>query len=75
VHNFTIVTDTVVLPDVDIAQNCRIQRAVIDKGCEIPEGTQIGVDPAEDAKRYHVSPNGIVLVTPEMLGSNLHHVR
>jgi glucose-1-phosphate adenylyltransferase len=48
---------------------------VLDKGCEIPDGTQIGVDPVADAKRFHVSPNGIVLVTPEMLGSDLHHVR
>jgi len=75
VHNFSVVTDTVVLPDVEIGQNCRIHRAVLDKGCEIPDGTEIGFDPAEDAKRFHVSPNGIVLVTPEMLGSDLHHVR
>ncbi|TSA42145.1 MAG: glucose-1-phosphate adenylyltransferase, partial [Methylococcaceae bacterium] len=43
--------------------------------CELPEGTIIGVDRAEDEKRFHVSPGGVVLVTPEMLGQRLHYVR
>jgi glucose-1-phosphate adenylyltransferase len=29
---------------------------------------EIGDDPVEDAKRFHVSPKGITLVTAEMLG-------
>jgi glucose-1-phosphate adenylyltransferase len=33
---------------------------------------QIGVDLEEDKKRFHVTPNGIVLVTPNMLGQNLY---
>jgi glucose-1-phosphate adenylyltransferase len=36
---------------------------------------QIGVNPEEDRKRFHVSPNGVTLVTPEMLGQGLHHSR
>jgi glucose-1-phosphate adenylyltransferase len=39
----------------------------------IPPGTLIGFDPAEDARRFHVSRKGIVLVTPEMLGQELHY--
>jgi len=35
----------------------------------------IGENLAEDAKKYHVSPGGIVLVTPDMLGQKLHFVR
>ena len=30
--------DSVILPDVDIGRNCRIRNAVIDRGCQIPEG-------------------------------------
>jgi glucose-1-phosphate adenylyltransferase len=41
---------------------------VIDKRCVIPPGTVIGYDHAEDARRFHVSPRGIVLVTRDMLG-------
>jgi glucose-1-phosphate adenylyltransferase len=65
----------VVLPDVQIGRNCRIHRAVIDKGCNIPPGTVIGKDPEEDARLYHVTPGGVVLVTPDMLGQEYHYVR
>ncbi len=75
VNSFTTLEDAVILPEVDIGRHCRIKRAVIDKGCQIPEGTIIGEDPEEDAKRFHVTPGGIALVVPEMLGQQLHHVR
>jgi len=74
VHSFSEVTDSVILPDVEIRRGCRISRCVIDKGAVIPEDTVIGEDPVEDAKRFYVSKGGIVLVTPEMLGQNLHSV-
>lgn len=75
VHSRTVVEDAVVLPNVDIGPDCRITRAVIDKGCRIPADTVVGEDPVEDARRFHVSAGGVVLVAPEMLGQELHHVR
>ena len=74
-NSYSKLQDCVVLPDVNIGRNCRIKRAVIDRGCEIPEGTVIGEDAVADAERFHVSEGGIVLVTPEMLGQVLHYVR
>ncbi len=74
VHSYSMVEDAVILPDVEIKQNCRIRRCVIDKGAIIPEGTVIGENREEDARRFYVSEGGIVLVTPEMLGQNLHEV-
>lgn len=75
VNSFTTLEHCIVLPQANIGRNCRIKRAIIEKGCEIPEGTVIGENLAEDAKKYHVSPGGIVLVTPDMLGQKLHFVR
>lgn len=75
VHSYAEVVDSVVLPDVDIGRNARIRRAVIDKGCRIPPGTVIGEDPGEDARRFHVTEGGVVLVTPDMLGQRLHYAR
>lgn len=75
VHSFSVVEDSVVLPDVSIGRHCRLKKVVLDKGCNIPEGTIIGEDPVADAKRFEVSPNGVVLVTPEMLGQNYRYVR
>jgi glucose-1-phosphate adenylyltransferase len=75
VNSYATVTDAVVLPEVEIGRHSRIHKAVIDKGCQIPPNTVIGEDPEQDAERFHVSPGGVVLVTPEMLGQELHHVR
>jgi len=75
VDDYTTIQDTVVLPDVIIGKHCDIKNAIIDKGCRIPDGTKIGVSTEDDQNRFHVTPKGIVLVTPEMLGQELHHVR
>jgi glucose-1-phosphate adenylyltransferase len=75
VHSRAKLEDAVVLPNVHIGEGCRITRAVIDKGCRVPPHTVIGEDPGADAARFHVSEGGVVLVTPEMLGQDLHHVR
>jgi glucose-1-phosphate adenylyltransferase len=68
VHSYSTVTDTVVLPEVVINRHCQVSRAIIDRGCVLPEGTVIGDDREADARRFRVTPKGITLVTPEMLG-------
>ena len=75
VRTHAVLQDAVVLPDVQIGRNCRVRKVVIDKGCRIPPETVIGEDLEKDAERFHVTPGGVVLVTPEMLGQELHHVR
>ncbi|MCF7820978.1 MAG: glucose-1-phosphate adenylyltransferase [Mariprofundaceae bacterium] len=72
VHSYAKVEGSVVLPDVIIGRSCRITRCVVDKGTHIPEGTVIGENRDEDARRFYVSENGITLVTPEMFGQELH---
>ena len=61
------VIQAVVLPQAQIGKNCRITRAIIDKRCVIPNGTVIGEDHADDAKRFRVTAEGVVLVCPHML--------
>ncbi len=72
---YSLIEDSVILPNVSIGENCIIRRAVIDKECIIPANTQIGVNLEDDRKRFYLSDEGIVLVTPEMLGQHVHHVR
>ncbi len=74
VDNFSEVQSTVILPEVHVGKNCKIRRTILDRGCKIPDGMHIGHDLEQDKKRFYVSPNGIVLVTAEMLGYSLHHV-
>ncbi len=75
VNSYSFVKDSVILPDVEIGRSCRIKKAVIDKGCQIPADTIIGENHEEDAKRFYVSEGGVVLVTPEMLGQTHHDAR
>ncbi len=63
----TQLDSAVVLPNVKIGKNCIIKRAVIDENCVIEDGSHIGVDPVEDAKRFFITKKGIALVTEEML--------
>jgi glucose-1-phosphate adenylyltransferase len=68
VSSYAEVKSSVILPEVTVGEGCRLTKTVIDKRCQIPAGTVIGEDPEEDAKRFHVSPGGVVVVTPDMLG-------
>ena len=67
VEERSVVTNSVVLPHVEIGAGCRITRAILDEGCEIPDGMQIGVNLEEDARRFHVTEGRVVLVTADML--------
>jgi len=67
--------DCVVMPDVEIGEDCRLTKVILERGCRVPDGTVIGQDPAEDAKKYYVTPRGVALVIPEMLGERRFTVR
>lgn len=75
VNEHSLVEDSVILPGVDIGRKAVIRRAVIDRGCRIPDNMQIGVDAVVDRSRFHVSDQGITLVTPAMLGQPVFTVR
>lgn len=76
IHSYSKVNDSVVLPDVRIEQNCRVSRAIIDRGTVLPEGTVIGEDAnADRARGFRVTDSGLTLVTAEMLGQQLHFTR
>jgi len=73
VHSYASIEDAVILPNVDVARGAVVRHAVIDRGCRLPAKIRIGVDPDEDRERFFVTPRGITLVTPEMLGQQIHH--
>jgi len=75
VHSYCDIQDSVILPNADIGRNVVLKRAVVDQHCRLPEGLIAGVDPAEDRKRFHVAANGVTLITPDMLGQQIHHLR
>ena len=75
VNAYSEVTDSVILPNVDIGRYAHLNRVVVDKGCRIPDGLEVGFDRVKDAERFYVTEKGVTLITPEMLGQYIHHVR
>jgi glucose-1-phosphate adenylyltransferase len=75
VNSYSEVSDSVILPKVDIGRYVRLNRVVVDKGCRIPDGLEAGFDREKDQQRFYVTDGGITLITPEMLGQYIHHVR
>ena len=67
VHSCCTISQAVILPQCEIGRGSRLSRVVMDRGCNIPEGTVIGEDAEEDARRFYRSQGGVVLVTKEML--------
>jgi glucose-1-phosphate adenylyltransferase len=76
VHSYAEITKSVILPDVEVGRNARINKAIIDRGCTIKKGMSIGVDHEEDRQRgFRVTDKGVVLVTPDMLKQKIHEQR
>ncbi len=74
VHDYCKIDGAVILPKVTIHKNAVLKNVVIDRGCVIPEGLEIGVNPEEDKKKYFVSDKGITIVTPDMLGQDFFRI-
>ena len=62
INSWAEVHDSVLMENVEIGRHCEIRRAIIDKNVTIPPGTKIGVDPAEDKRRFQVTESGIVVI-------------
>jgi glucose-1-phosphate adenylyltransferase len=76
VESHSEVRESVILPSVGIGKDCRIRRAIIDRGSQIPDRMVIGDDVEDDrARGFRVTDSGLVLVTPDMLGQRLHFTR
>jgi glucose-1-phosphate adenylyltransferase len=75
INSYCTIEDAVILPQVEVGRHAVLKRVVIDRACKIPPGLRVGVSPIEDRKRFHVTDKGVTLITPEMLGQVVHHLR
>ena len=74
-NSYGSVEDSVILPEVVLNRGVKLKRCVVDKHCVLPAGLEVGFDPVEDARRFHVTEGGITLITPDMLGQPVFHQR
>jgi len=75
VHSYCTIEDSVILPDVEVHRHVTLKKCVVDRYCTLPEGFTAGIDPAQDRKRFAVTDRGVTLITPELLGNAIHHLR
>ncbi len=61
-HSYAEVNQCVLLPNVRVGRHSRLHRVIVDSDVDIPPNTVIGENPAEDAARFAVTDQGIVLV-------------
>jgi glucose-1-phosphate adenylyltransferase len=62
IRSWSTVEESVIMDDVVVGRHCKIKKSIIDKRNVIPPYTEIGYHPKEDAKRFTVTPRGIVVV-------------
>jgi len=65
VESYAMVEDSILFAHSTIGSNSHIQRAIIERGICIPEGSRIGFNLEEDRKKYYVTDSGLVVVAPE----------
>ncbi|MBI4496187.1 MAG: glucose-1-phosphate adenylyltransferase [Deltaproteobacteria bacterium] len=62
IHSYAEVRDSILMDGVDVGRHARLNRTIIDKWIQIPEGYQIGANLEEDAKKFTVTDSGIVVI-------------
>ncbi len=67
INSYSTVEGAVLLPGVEVKRHARLKNVVVDRGCRIPEGLEIGYDAAADARNFVRTEQGITLVTQERL--------
>ena len=65
-HSYSLVEDSILMHDVEVARGAVVRRAILDKNVYIGENVEIGVDPVKDRERFHVSDGGIVVIPKGM---------
>jgi glucose-1-phosphate adenylyltransferase len=67
INSYARVEESILYHGASIGRHCRIRRAIVEKDVVVPDNTIIGYDPVDDARRFVVSPAGVVVVEAERL--------
>jgi glucose-1-phosphate adenylyltransferase len=62
VHEGAVVEDSVVMDHTSVGKGAHLRRVIVDRFNVIGSDEQIGIDPEEDQRRYHVDASGLVVI-------------
>ncbi|WP_346657515.1 glucose-1-phosphate adenylyltransferase [Vibrio sp. CyArs1] len=62
INDGATIADSILFGEVTVSENCQLANCIVDKHVVIPAGTVIGLNPSQDAERFHISEKGIVVV-------------
>ncbi|TVR13211.1 MAG: glucose-1-phosphate adenylyltransferase [Planctomycetota bacterium] len=62
INSYAELRACVLMDDVHVGRGAQLHRCIVDKHVRIPAGDRIGFDHVEDAKRFHITENGIVVI-------------
>ncbi|KJX76605.1 glucose-1-phosphate adenylyltransferase, partial [Vibrio cholerae O1 biovar El Tor] len=62
INDSALIVDSILFDDVEVGEGCKLIHCIIDKHVKIPPYTEIGLNPIEDRKRFHISERGVVVV-------------
>jgi glucose-1-phosphate adenylyltransferase len=62
VNEGAVIEDSIIMDHTTIGKGARVRRAIIDRFNIISADAEIGYEPAEDRRRFHVEPSGLVVM-------------
>ena len=62
INDSATILDSILFDGVRVGKGCQLANCIIDKHVELPPFTQIGINKVEDARRFHISDKGVVVV-------------
>ncbi len=62
VHSHCDIDQCILMQGCNIGRSVRLRKVICDKYVTIEDGTVIGEDPEADASRFHVTPEGVVVI-------------
>jgi glucose-1-phosphate adenylyltransferase len=62
INDSATISNCIIFDDVEVGEGCQLTNCIIDKHVSIPPYTVVGYNPKEDAKRFTLSPKGIVVI-------------
>jgi glucose-1-phosphate adenylyltransferase len=62
VNEGAMIEDSIIMDYTTIGKGARLRRAIVDRFNIVPADAEIGIDPTDDRRRFHVEPSGLVVM-------------